>query len=70
MGLARIVKSKRTTKTGGASITVSINESSTQDLRILERYIGTVSKESPAEEQKEEILRLLWFCRVIPGRQP
>lgn len=39
----------------------------TQDSRTL---CGTVSKESPAEEQKEKFLRLLWFCRAIPGRQP
>jgi len=38
-----------------------------QDSRTL---CGTVSKESSAEEQKEEFLRLLWFCRAIPGRQP
>lgn len=71
MGLARIVKGKRTTKTGGASITVSINEPPTRDPGILERYVEryvAVAKESPAEEQKEEFLRLLWFCRAIPGR--
>ncbi|KAL0107795.1 hypothetical protein PUN28_014816 [Cardiocondyla obscurior] len=50
-GLARIVKSKRTTKTGGASITVSINEPPTRDPGILERYmerLGFLTTASPS----------------------
>lgn len=56
MGLARIVKGKRTTKTGGASITVSINESPARDHGILERYVEWSLKRSRGEA-KGEVLK-------------
>lgn len=61
----RIVKSSQTTKIGGTSIAVSINEPWGGGW--LGRQGGLYVERGPADQQKPE---LLWFCRSVPGRQP